>query len=182
MINNLFPNLYIRNVFDIDFNKVYELGYRGLIFDIDSTLVPHGLDSTKEVDELFEKIHNIGFRTIFLSNNSASRIESFNKNIKTAFIDEANKPNKNGYIKAIQRLKVEKSEVLLIGDQIFTDILGANLTKIDNILVKYLLHENEVKIGKKRRVEKAILYVFFITKRIFKRNAKIEKLEVHYND
>jgi len=182
MINILFPNIYIRKVFDIDFYKVYKLGYRGLIFDIDSTLVPHGSDSTKEVDELFEKLQRIGFKTIFLSNNSASRIERFNKNINIAFIDEANKPNKNGYIKAIERLEVEKSEILLIGDQIFTDILGANLTKIDSVLVKYLLHENEVKIGKKRRVEKAVLWIFFLTKWIFKKNSKIEKLKVNYNE
>ncbi|PTH59982.1 HAD hydrolase-like protein, partial [Staphylococcus arlettae] len=116
------------------------------------------------------------------SNNSACRIERFNKNINIAFIDEANKPNKNGYIKAIERLEVEKSEILLIGDQIFTDILGANLTKIDSVLVKYLLYENEVKIGKKRRVEKAILWIFFLTKCFFKKNSKIEKLKVNYNE
>src|SRR5699024_12161723 len=94
MINILFPNIYIRKVFDIDFYKVYKLGYRGLIFDIDSTLVPHGSDSTKEVDELFEKLQRIGFKTIFLSNNSASRIVRVIKNINIALIDEYNKTNK----------------------------------------------------------------------------------------
>lgn len=175
MLNVLFPDLYVKSVFDIDFNEVYNDGYEGLIFDIDSTLVPHGADSTKEIDDLFKVIHKIGFKTIFLSNNSTERIESFNKNINTDFIEMANKPHKNSYLRAIEKLDIDRSKVLLIGDQIFTDILGANLCKIDNVLVKYLLHEGETKIGKKRRVEKMILNIFSISKKFTKNSSKIQK-------
>ncbi|EZY58807.1 YqeG family HAD IIIA-type phosphatase, partial [Staphylococcus aureus] len=175
MIKRLLPNLYIKSVYDIDFKEVYRLGYEGLIFDIDSTLVPHGSEVTDEVNELFKQLHDIGFKTVFLSNNSVERILEFNKEIKTDFIGMANKPHPKNFFRALDKLGVEKSKVLLIGDQIFTDILGANKCNIDNVLVKYLLHEGEMKIGKKRKVEQVILAVFELTKRWNKNNARICK-------
>ncbi|EJX18974.1 MAG: YqeG family HAD IIIA-type phosphatase [Staphylococcus equorum] len=171
----LFPHAYLESVFDIDFEKVYNLGYEALIFDIDSTLVPHGNDSTDEIDELFKFIHSLGLKTILLSNNSEERIESFNTNIKTSFIPLANKPHKSNYLKAIKMLGVEKSKVLFIGDQIFTDILGANLCGIKNVLVKFLVHEGEIKIGKKRKVENIILKIFTLNQSYTKSQFKIER-------
>ena len=70
MFKIFYPYEYVKNVFSIDYDKLYSKGYRGLIFDIDNTLVHHGDDSTDEVDELFKYIQQIGFKTIILSNNS----------------------------------------------------------------------------------------------------------------
>ena len=56
-----------------------------VIFDIDNTLVPHGADSTPEIDELFKKIQKIGFKTFLLSDNGVKRIERFLKNIEKMY-------------------------------------------------------------------------------------------------
>lgn len=157
MFKAFYPYEYVESVFSIDYNKLYNKGYRAIIFDIDNTLVPHGKDSTKEVDDLFQTIHNAGLKTLLLSNNDEERITRFLKNIDSMYICDAEKPNVANYFKAIEMLNIKKEAVVFVGDQIFTDIYGANKSGIDNILVAYIRAKNETKIGIRRNLEKIIL-------------------------
>lgn len=157
MFKIFYPYEYVESVFSIDYSKLYDKGYRGIIFDIDNTLVPHGKDSTKEIDDLFQTIHSIGLKTLLLSNNDEKRIKRFLKNIDSLYICDAQKPNVTNYYKAIEMMDIKKEEALFIGDQIFTDIFGANRSGIANILVKYIRPKNETKIGKRRNLEKIVL-------------------------
>jgi vancomycin resistance protein VanW len=178
MFRKRYPYEYVESVFTIDYNKLYEKGYRGLIFDIDNTLVPHGEDSTKEVDELFKKIQNIGFKTFLLSNNGKERINRFLRNIDScSYIDNADKPKPDNYLKAIEMMKLKKEEAVFIGDQTFTDILGANKAGIANILVKYIGYYTEQKIGIRRNIEKIILKLYKKSKKYQHRLGGIEKKE-----
>ena len=95
------PDEYYSSTYKIDFKKYYDMGYRGILFDIDNTLVHHGDDSTPEVDALFRHIHSLGLKTLLLSDNSAVRIERFNRNIRTLFITEAGKPVMSGSLRAM---------------------------------------------------------------------------------
>lgn len=165
MLKKYYPCEHINSVFAIDYEKIYSLGYKAIIFDIDNTLVHHGDDSNDEVDSLFRYIHGIGLKTLFLSNNSIARIERFNKNINTLYIANANKPDTAGYLKAISLLGVTKDEVIVIGDQIFTDILGANKCGIPSVLVDFIYIEGVTKIGKKRYLEKLILKILSFKKK-----------------
>lgn len=160
MLKQYYPGAYCESVFSIDFQKLYDMGYRGLIFDVDNTLVHHGDDSNEAVDDLFRKLHAMGFKTLLLSNNSAERLERFKRNIDTQYIDEAAKPLPDAYHKAVRMLGIEKSQALCIGDQIFTDILGANRSGIDSILVHYIQINKKARIGVKRYLEKAILIIY----------------------
>lgn len=160
MLKKYYPSAYVDSVFDIDYNKLYEKGYRGIIFDIDSTLVPHGNDSTPEVDALFEKIHAAGLKTILLSNNDEERILRFIRHIDTPYICDANKPARSGYLKAVRKLGVRKEQAIYIGDQLFIDIVGANNSGIDSILVHYILHEGETRLGIKRNLEKPVMWLY----------------------
>lgn len=160
MFKVLYPYEYVESVFDIDYQKLYQSGFRGLIFDIDNTLVHHGKDSTPEIDELFEYLHTIGFKTLLLSNNDTPRIERFIRNIDTLYIPDADKPDTAGFYKALQMLKLSKSQVVCIGDQVFTDVYGANRCKIPNILVKFIQPAGETKIGIRRNVEKIVLWFY----------------------
>ena len=157
MFKVLYPYEYVESVFSIDYSKLYSKGYRGILFDIDNTLVHHGEDSTKEVDELFQTIHSIGLKTLLLSDNNEERIKRFLKNIDSLYICDAKKPNVTNYLKAVEMMNIKKEEALFIGDQIFRDIYGANRSGIDNILVKYMRYEEETKIGIRRNIEKIIL-------------------------
>lgn len=153
----LYPYAYAESVFSIDYQKLYDKGYRGMIFDIDNTLVHHGDDSTKEVDDLFREIQSIGLQTLLLTNNDEERVKRFIKNIDILYICDAQKPDKTNYLKAVEKMQIKKEEAVLIGDQIFTDILGANRSGIASILVQFIRLPEETKIGKRRHVENWIL-------------------------
>lgn len=161
MLRDYYPSQYMASVFAIDFEKLYQKGYRGIIFDVDNTLVHHGEDSTPQVDALFAQIQTMGFKTVILSNNGPSRLERFLKHIDCPYISNADKPKPEGFLQAVQMLGVAKETVLYIGDQVFTDTCGANRCGIDNILVRYLRHSEDEKIGIKRTLEKGILWLYF---------------------
>ena len=157
MLKKYYPGAYADSVFDIDYPALYAKGYRGIIFDVDSTLVPHGADSTPAVDALFREIRAAGLKTILLTNNDEERVLRFIRNIDTLYLCDANKPDPAGYLKAVRMLGVKKSETVYIGDQLFIDIVGANNAGIDSILVHYILHEGETRLGIKRNLEKPVL-------------------------
>ena len=174
MLKNLYPYEYVESVFTIDYKKLYELGFRGIIFDLDNTLVPHGADSTNKIDNLINSIQKIGFKVYILSDNGKKRIERFLKNIDCPYIDNANKPNPDNFIKAVSDMRLKTNEVVYVGDQIFTDILGANRSKIPNILVKYIGYYNNEKIGIKRHIERIILKRYMKNKKYNNRIGNIE--------
>lgn len=154
-----YPKGYAKNVQSINYDALYKMGYRGILFDIDNTLVHHGDDSTEEIDELFRKIHRIGFKTLLLTNNDEPRVKRFIKNIDTLYICEADKPDPKNYLVGVEKMGLQKEEVITIGDQVFTDILGSNRSGIDGILVHFIKLPSEKRIGKKRYIEKGIVFL-----------------------
>ena len=159
MLKNFFPYEYMDSPFSIDYQKLFDMGFRALIFDIDNTLVPHGAESNAEVDSLFTRLNEIGFKTLLLSNNSEERILSFKKNIDALYIAEAGKPDAKNYLKSLEMLGSKKENTLYIGDQLTIDILGANRAGIPNVLVKYVGFGTVKKIGCRRRIENIILKI-----------------------
>ena len=153
----LYPDAYVDSVFEIDYKALYDRGIRGLLFDIDNTLVPHGADATPEIEALLRQLQQMGFSLFMLSNNGKERIERFLTNIPAQYLDNAGKPRPRGYRTALQMLGLKKSQALVIGDQLFTDVLGANLCGISSILVAYIGHETERPPGKRRAVEAWVL-------------------------
>ncbi|MGN0517145.1 MAG: YqeG family HAD IIIA-type phosphatase [Acutalibacteraceae bacterium] len=182
MFKVFYPYEYVDSVFSIDYNKLYDKGYRGIIFDIDNTLVHHGDDSTKEIDELFITIQKIGFKTLLLSNNDEERVKRFLKNIDSLYICDAEKPKVHNYLKAVEMMSIDKGQALFIGDQIFTDILGANKSGIANILVQFIRAEGEKKIGKRRQIENIILKFYKNNKSSQHRLGNIAKKEEKVKD
>ena len=130
------------------------------VFDIDQTLVMHGAPITKEIYDLLQKLKQIGFRLFFLSNNSKERIVEFNQDLSIPFIPLSEKPNPKNFIKSLEMMDLEPFETVMIGDQLFTDVLGASRANIPTILVDFLYDPKEGGIGKKRWVEKLILTTY----------------------
>lgn len=163
-LSKYYPSNFEDSVFSIDYPQLYKDGFRGIIFDIDNTLVLHGHNSNEKVDRLFNYIHDVGFKTILLTDNDQPRVERFIKNIDTNYICEAEKPNPAAYFDAVKKMDLEKDQVLVIGDQIFKDILAANNAGLNSILVKFLRHPNENWVGKRRYVEYVILRFYKMSK------------------
>lgn len=152
-----YPKEYIDSTYNIRFDDLYERGYRGIIFDIDNTLVPHGSPADERAIALFGHLKELGFKCLLLSNNKEPRVKSFNDQVGAQYIYKAGKPKKSGYIRAMEMLGTDRQNTLCVGDQIFTDMIGANHAGLYSILVKPVDPHEEIQIVLKRYLEKPII-------------------------
>lgn len=160
MFDYFFPDRYVASTYVIDFKKLYEEGVRGLIFDIDNTLVPHGAPADKRAKELFDSLRNIGLKTCLISNNQEPRVKPFADAVESQYVYDAHKPSTKNYIKAMELMETDIESTVFIGDQLFTDVWGAKRAGIPNILVKPIHPKEEIQIVLKRRLERIVLHSY----------------------
>lgn len=160
MFDMFFPDRYVASTYVIDFEQLYEEGYRGLIFDIDNTLVPHGAPADKRATALFDRLKSIGFRCCLISNNQEPRVKMFNQDIGVDYVYNAHKPSTKNYVKAMAIMGTDKENSLFIGDQLFTDVWGAKKAGIMTYLVKPIHPKEEIQIVLKRRLEWIVLFFY----------------------
>ena len=115
MLNKLYPDTYLDSIDDIDFEMYYKKGIRGIVSDIDNTLVPHGAPADEHIIKVFEKIHGMGIDTCLISNNKKPRVEPFAKAVNSKFIYDAHKPSRESYKKAMELMNTDKESTLFIG-------------------------------------------------------------------
>lgn len=144
---------YHKSIHTIDFRGWHEKGYRGLLFDIDNTLVPHGAGATPEVERFLFKLQEMGFRIGLISNNDKERVQRFNRNLNLDYVCNAGKPKPGNFKRLIHQMGLIRREVIFIGDQIFTDLLGANLAGLTSILVRPMDPHEPAQIIFKRKLE-----------------------------
>ncbi len=160
MFRKFYPKEYVDSTYVIDFEDLYQKGYRGIIFDIDNTLVPHGAPADDRARALFARLKKIGFACCLISNNQRPRVEMFNRDIQVHFIENAHKPSRKSYIRAMEQMGTDVSNTLFVGDQLFTDVYGANRAGIYSILVKPIHPKEEIQIVLKRYLERIVLYFY----------------------
>ncbi len=160
MFQKFYPSEYYTSTYVIDFTEYYKKGYRGILFDIDNTLVPHNAPATEEAIKLIQKLKEIGFGICLVSNNKEPRVAEFNKPLDVKYIYKAGKPKRTGYQKAMQLLGTDTTNTLFVGDQLFTDLWGANNTGITSLLVMPIDKKEEIQIVLKRIPEKWILHSY----------------------
>ena len=160
MLETFYPDLYVDSTYSLPFEQLYEQGYRGIIFDVDNTLVPHGAPADERALELFRRLKSIGFSTCVLSNNKEPRVAPFAKLVNSPYIFKGNKPSRKGYKKAMQIMQTNESNTFFVGDQLFTDVWGARRTGIYSILVKPINPKEEIQIVLKRYLEAIVLWFY----------------------
>ena len=160
MFEKFYPDAWMPSTYEIDFEGLYEKGYRGLIFDIDNTLVPHGAPADERAIALFDRLKRIGFSCCLLSNNQIGRVKSFNDQVGVQFIENAHKPSTKNYRKAMELMHTDCKTTVFIGDQLFTDVYGANRTGIPTILVEPIHPKEEIQIVLKRYLERIVLHFY----------------------
>ena len=160
LFKRFYPDMKLNSVYEVDFDRLYKKGIRGLIFDIDNTLVPHGADADERIEKLFGELKKMGFKTFLLSNNKLERVKRFNANIRSLYIYKAGKPNAVNYIKAMRMMGTGKENTVFIGDQLFTDIWGAKKAGISTILLNPIDKKEEIQIVLKRYLEKIVLNIY----------------------
>lgn len=157
MLQRFYPKEYLDSTYEIDFEARYRQGYRGIIFDIDNTLVPHGLPADARAIALFKRLKETGYQVTMLSNNKEPRVKMFCDAVDAPYIYRAGKPNPDKYRQAMKDMGTNEKNTLFVGDQIFTDVWGANKAGIYSILVKPIHPKEEIQIVLKRYLEKIVL-------------------------
>ena len=157
MLQCFYPDEYLDSTYLIDFEEKYRQGYRGIIFDIDNTLVPHGLPADERAVALFKRLRDTGYLVTMLSNNKEPRVKMFCDAVDAPYIYKAGKPNPAKYRQAMKDMGTDEKNTLFVGDQIFTDVWGANKAGIHSILVKPIHPKEEIQIVLKRYLEKIVL-------------------------
>lgn len=132
----LYPKLYIDNVKEITFEILQENGVKGVILDVDNTLIDYYKNMPDGVEKWCEDLKNKGIKFCIASNsNKKEKVKKVSEKLNIPYIYFAKKPLKMGLNKAKNIMKLEAKEVAVVGDQIFTDVLGANRCKMFSILV-----------------------------------------------
>ena len=149
MFKKFYPKAQMDSTYNIDFDLLWKKGYRGVMFDIDNTLVMHG-----------EQLREKGFDTCLISNNKIGRVESFAKQVNSKYIYDAHKPSTRNYIKAMELMNTDRNTTVFVGDQLFTDVYGANRAGIKTILVSPINPKEEIQIVLKRYLEKIVMHFY----------------------
>lgn len=136
MLKNLYPRMYVSSILEINPGLLKSLGLKGIVFDLDNTIVRRdSVTAPPEVLKLILEMRNEGFKMGIVSNNSRKRVGAIAAEMDMPAVHRAVKPLAGPFRRALKLMDTSARETALVGDQIFTDILGGNLAGLYTILV-----------------------------------------------
>ena len=145
MNKKLIPTYVFKSIYDIDFNKIKDLGVKYLFVDLDNTLAsPYVYLPSKETISLVKKIKEVGLNMFILSNNHEERVKKFASPLDVSYLYEVKKPSIKKISKFVKENNIDPSLCLSIGDQVMTDVLMANKMNFKVILVDPLTKKDEL--------------------------------------
>ncbi|MCL2579825.1 MAG: YqeG family HAD IIIA-type phosphatase [Oscillospiraceae bacterium] len=154
----LYPTIYLKSIAAVTPDLLSRWGVRGLILDVDNTLTTHNNpDPAPEVEGWLELMRENHIEMIILSNNHPGRVRPFAQALGMGFTANAGKPRLVGFKRAAAELGLPKEQIAVVGDQIFTDILGGNRWGARTILIKPIEPENDLFFRVKRRLERIVM-------------------------
>lgn len=135
-MDNFIPDMYQKSIYHIDYDKLKEDGIKCLMFDLDNTCIPFKeKEPNKKLKDLFETLKDMEFKVILYSNATKKRLTPFKNGLGVDCSASSRKPNVKKLLRVIKLLGFELADVVLIGDQLYTDILCGNRVGIKTILV-----------------------------------------------
>lgn len=159
--NKFIPDIMIDKIWDIDDNIIDKFKIKGFILDIDNTLTNHNDPVPDErVLKWLSDIKNKNMPLIIVSNNREERVSKFADNLSLPFVYKAGKPKSKGLLQALSIMGISKEETAVIGDQIFTDILGGNSAGMITVLVAPFYAEKMLFFKIKRFFEKPFIKLY----------------------
>lgn len=139
MLKLLYPDVYLSSLFHLDLDLLKQRDIRAILFDLDNTIVPRdGEKLEPAVEKWLQDLLKQGFSLAVVSNNGYQRVNALIGSLSIPAVARAVKPMKRAFKKAMRLLNVEGQNTAVLGDQIFTDILGGNRLKLFTILVQPL--------------------------------------------
>ena len=145
MIELYKPDMYKKDIYDIDYKKLKSYGIKCILFDLDNTLIPYTRNKpTRKNKDLIENLKDRGFKVIIFSNSNKKRLTPFKNILEVDCSYSSRKPKEKKFRKVLTEYKFDQSEVCLIGDQIMTDVFGGNRMGIFTVLVKPISKEEPI--------------------------------------
>lgn len=173
-VNSVIPKMYKKNIYEINYDFLKKNKLTNLIFDIDNTILPVGeIKVDKKLIDFFKEIGK-NFNICIVSNNVKERVLPVAKVLETGYLFEAGKPKKEAYDKALILLNSNKNNTVMIGDQMLSDIKGANEYGLYTIMVDPLSNKHDIKTRVSRILQK-IMMRNFAKKGIFKERKYYEE-------
>ncbi|MCT2537635.1 YqeG family HAD IIIA-type phosphatase [Aquibacillus koreensis] len=158
MLKLFLPNEHVKNVFEIKPEALKAKGVKGIITDLDNTLVAWNVkDATPEIIQWFKSMEKNDIKVTIISNNNEERVKLFSEPLETPFVFAARKPLGRAFRKAVKQMKLKKEEVVVIGDQLLTDVLGGNRSGLHTILVVPIVQTDGKITRINRQIERRIL-------------------------
>lgn len=132
----LYPDLYVDSLLDIPLGQLQDKNIKAFILDLDNTITEWNSNHIREeIGTWFASIRSQGFKACILSNNGQERVLQVAESLGIPFIHRAQKPRRGAFHRAVSLMGVKAEETAVIGDQIFTDVLGGNRAGLYTILV-----------------------------------------------
>ncbi len=130
------PDIYQKSIFAIDYEKLKNRGIKCILFDLDNTIAPVNVEAPdKEIKDLFADIELLGIKVIILSNSNKTRVRPFKEGLNVDSSYSSHKPFKKKYKKVMDIYNFKDNEIACVGDQLLTDVYGANRMGMTSILV-----------------------------------------------
>ncbi|API90603.1 MULTISPECIES: YqeG family HAD IIIA-type phosphatase [Virgibacillus] len=158
MLKRFLPNEHVKSIFEIHPEALREKGIKGIITDLDNTLVAWDVkEATSEVVQWFKSMKEHGIKVTIISNNNRERVSVFSEPLDTPFVFSARKPLSKAFKTTAKKMNLKKEEIVVIGDQILTDVLGGNTAGFYTILVVPIVETDEKITKINRKIERRIL-------------------------
>lgn len=130
------PDIYQKSIFNIDYEKLKISGIKCLLFDLDNTIAPLNIKvPEKKLKDLFDRLKEMNFKVIIVSNSTKKRVKPFKEHLNVDSSHSSRKPLKKKYHKIMDLYNFKDIEIAAVGDQLLTDIFGANRMQFTSILV-----------------------------------------------
>ncbi len=157
------PHIKLEKITDISLELLKKFNITSLILDVDNTLsTHHGQQLTVGLTEWLKLMREGGIKLIVLSNSKEQRVKPFAEKIGLNYISLGLKPLPFGYIRAIKLQGSNRKNTAIVGDQIFTDVLGGSMVGVKKILLTPILPETGLSFRIRRKLEKAVFKIYNI--------------------
>lgn len=158
MIKSFLPREYKKSVFQINPKELSKKGIKGIITDLDNTLVEWDRPNpTPKIREWFEELKRYNIKITIVSNNNKERVQKFSEPLGVPFIHKAKKPLTIAFYRALELMDLHKDEVIIIGDQLLTDIFGGNRAGFYTVLVVPVASSDGFFTRLNRKIERKIM-------------------------
>ena len=161
LFQKFYPTEFVSGIREITPEWLAARGIRGVVFDIDNTVVPQDAPADEAARRYFAGLQEAGVKTFIVSNNAEPRVKAFAEAVGSGYFHKAKKPSRRGYLAAIRGMHLRRKEVIVVGDQLFTDICGANRSRIRSVLVEPVAPEKDTTAVRLKRPFEKIVFHFW---------------------